>query len=53
MPPGGDRAGDVLVVDSTVFSTLFGSDESLTRFWKNIATRDSSSWGRKPLAATG
>jgi hypothetical protein len=37
MPPGGGRAGDVLVVDSTVFSTLFGSDESLVRFWKNIA----------------
>ena len=38
MPPGDRRAGDVLVVDSTVFSTLFGSDESLERFWKNIAT---------------
>ena len=38
MPPGGGRAGDVLVVDSTVFSTLFGADESLERFWKNIAT---------------
>jgi hypothetical protein len=38
MPPGPGRAGDVLVVDSTVFSTLFGSDESLERFWKNIAT---------------
>jgi hypothetical protein len=38
MPPDGRRAGDVLVVDSTVFSTLFGSDESLERFWKNIAT---------------
>jgi hypothetical protein len=37
MPPGGDRAGDVLLVDSTVFSTLFGRDESLERFWKNIA----------------
>jgi hypothetical protein len=37
MPPAGGRAGDVLVVDSTVFSTLFGSDESLTRFWTNIA----------------
>ena len=24
-------------VDSTVFSTLFGGDESLERFWKNIA----------------
>jgi hypothetical protein len=39
MPPRGDRAGDVLVVDSTVFSTLFGRDESLERFWKNIATK--------------
>ena len=29
MPPGGERAGDVLVADSTVFSTLFGGDESL------------------------
>jgi hypothetical protein len=38
MPPDGGRAGDVLVVDSTVFSTLFGHDESLERFWKNIAT---------------
>ena len=35
-PPAGDRAGDVVVCDSTVFSTLFGADESLERFWKNI-----------------
>jgi hypothetical protein len=39
MPPGDRRAGDVLVVDSTVFSTLFGSDASLERFWKNLATQ--------------
>jgi hypothetical protein len=38
MPPGGDRAGDVLVVDSTVFSTLFGTDESLDRFWRNLVS---------------
>ena len=38
LPAGGGRAGDVLVVDSTVFSTLFGRDESLERFWRNIAT---------------
>jgi hypothetical protein len=38
MPPSGDRAGDVLFADSTVFNTLFGSDESLENFWKNIAT---------------
>jgi hypothetical protein len=36
-PPQGERAGEVLVCDSTVFSTLFGADESLERFWKNIA----------------
>ncbi|WP_187345213.1 hypothetical protein [Cystobacter ferrugineus] len=38
MPPSGDRGGDVLVADSTVFSTLFGHDESLERFWRNLAT---------------
>ena len=38
LPPGDGRAGDVLVVDSTVFSTLFGSDASLERFWRNLAT---------------
>jgi hypothetical protein len=37
MPPSGNRAGDVLVVDSTVFSTLFGVDQSLEQFWRNIA----------------
>jgi hypothetical protein len=38
MPPSGARGADVLVADSTIFSTLFGVDESLERFWKNIAT---------------
>jgi hypothetical protein len=38
MPPGNGRAGDVLVADSTIFSTLFGGDESLEHFWKNVAT---------------
>jgi len=38
MPPNGERAGDVLLADSTIFSTLFGRDESLEHFWKNIAT---------------
>jgi hypothetical protein len=37
-PPSGDRAGDVLVCDSTIFSTLFGGDQSLERFWTNLAT---------------
>jgi hypothetical protein len=38
MPPSGERAGDVLLADSTIFSTLFGGDESINNFWKNIAT---------------
>ena len=38
LPPGGDRAGDILMVDSTNFTTLFGGTESLKNFWKNIAT---------------
>src|SRR5438876_742466 len=38
MPPDGNRAGDILMADSTIFSTLFGADESLERFWKNLAT---------------
>ena len=39
MPPKGDRAGDILLADSTIFTTLFGGDDSLERFWKNIATK--------------
>ena len=38
LPPGGKRAGDILLADSTIFSTLFAGDDSLQRFWKNIAT---------------
>jgi hypothetical protein len=39
MPPKGERAGDILLADSTIFTTLFGGDESLTRFWTNLATK--------------
>jgi hypothetical protein len=38
LPPDGARAGDILMADSTIFSTTFGIDESLRRLWKNIAT---------------
>jgi hypothetical protein len=38
LPPKGDRAGDILMVDSTNFTTLFGGTESLVNFWKNLAT---------------
>jgi hypothetical protein len=39
MPPKGDRAGDILLADSTIFTTLFGGDASLETFWKNLATK--------------
>ncbi len=39
MPPSGSRAGDILLADSTIFTTLFGGTESLDHFWFNLATR--------------
>src|SRR6266850_2141976 len=39
MPPSGGRAGDILLADSTIFTTLFGGDASLDHFWKNLATK--------------
>jgi hypothetical protein len=37
MPPSGKRVGDILLADSTIFTTLFGGDESLENFWRNLA----------------
>jgi hypothetical protein len=37
MPPGGQRAGDIVLVDSTNFTTLFGGTDSLKNFWHNLA----------------
>ena len=37
MPPKGKRAGDILLVDSTHFTTLFGGTDSLANFWRNLA----------------
>jgi hypothetical protein len=37
MPPTGNRAGHILLADSTIFTTLFGGIESLQQFWKNLA----------------
>jgi len=37
MPPTGNRAGDILLADSTIFTTLFGGVESLEKFWRNLA----------------
>ncbi|MEV0560944.1 hypothetical protein [Dactylosporangium sp. NPDC050588] len=39
LPPAGPRAGHILMADSTIFSTLFGADESLRNFWRNVVTR--------------
>jgi hypothetical protein len=33
MAPNGQRAGDIVLVDSTNFATLFGGTESLENFW--------------------
>ncbi|ORA33486.1 hypothetical protein [Mycobacterium aquaticum] len=38
MPPAADRAGDIVLVDSTNFTTLFGGTDSLKNFWNNLAT---------------
>src|SRR3954463_16422485 len=38
MPPSGTRGGDILLADSTIFTTLFGGTDSLNRFWRNLAT---------------
>lgn len=39
MPPSGDQAGDILLADSTLFSALFGVDNDLETFWKNLALK--------------
>jgi hypothetical protein len=37
MPPSGDRTGDIVMIDSTHFTTLFGGTDSLRNLWRNIA----------------
>lgn len=37
MPAADQRAGEILLVDSTNFTTLFGGTESLVNFWRNLA----------------
>ena len=38
MPPNEERAGDILLADSTIFTVLFGESDSLRNFWRNLAT---------------
>jgi hypothetical protein len=37
MPPNEHRAGDIVLADSTHFTTLFGGTDSLEHFWRNLA----------------
>jgi hypothetical protein len=37
IPPNENRAGDIVLVDSTNFTTLFGGTDSLENFWRNLA----------------
>jgi hypothetical protein len=37
IPPNGQRAGGIVMVDSTNFTTLFGRSASLETFWRNLA----------------
>ena len=39
MPPTGERAGDILLADSTIFMTPVEDGDNLERFWTNIATK--------------
>ncbi|NKY25083.1 hypothetical protein [Nocardia gamkensis] len=38
MPPTGRRTGDIVLIDSTNFTTLFGGTDSLEHLWHNLAT---------------
>ena len=38
MPPNEQRAGEIVLVDSTNFTTLFGGTKSLENFWGNLAS---------------
>jgi hypothetical protein len=37
IPSNEQRAGDIVLVDSTNFTTLFGGTDSLANFWRNLA----------------
>jgi hypothetical protein len=38
MSPNAKRAGNIVLVDSTNFTTLFGGTDSLENFWRNLAS---------------
>jgi hypothetical protein len=46
MPPQDRRVGDILLADSTIFTTLFGGTDSLERFWHNLAVMGTAAASR-------
>ena len=38
LPPTAQRAGEIVMTDSTHFTVLFGVSESISNFWRNLAT---------------
>jgi len=38
MPLEEERHGGILLLDSTIFPTLYGVSDSLKIFWRNLAT---------------
>ena len=42
MPPNDERAGHILLADSTIFTTLFSGTDSLEHFWRNLALMKTS-----------
>jgi hypothetical protein len=53
MPPSNDRGGNILLADSTIFTTLFGGTESLRHFWRNLAVVRDRSGGPLHRARAG
>ncbi len=37
VPPGGQRAGDIVIFDFTLLSGIFGGAKSLEQLWRNLA----------------
>jgi hypothetical protein len=37
MPPKDDRTGNILLLDMTHLTTLFGGTDSLANLWRNLA----------------
>ena len=52
MPPNQQRAGDIVLVDSTNFTTLFGGTDSLAKLLAEFRPDEISAAGSWPTALT-